>query len=92
MATLQVKKINDALYKALGARAALEHRSISQEIIRIVSNYLGAGVTSNEAATEAFLKLSGTWKDRSSTEKIIKDIRAARHTASRRKRMSHVFD
>ena len=40
MANLQVKSMDDQLYQALGKRAAMDQRSISQEVIFIIKDYL----------------------------------------------------
>ena len=40
MATLQVRSIDNQLYKALGRRAAQDNRSISQEVDAILQEYL----------------------------------------------------
>ena len=88
MATLQVKGIDDRLYKALGARASLNNRSISQEVITIIQECLSRPPADPRAATLAFLELSGSWKDERSAARIAADLRRARR--SRKKR--NVFD
>ena len=40
MATLNIKNLPDALYRKLKARAALQHRSIAQEVTHILSESL----------------------------------------------------
>ena len=40
MAVLNVKGIPDALYKALKRRAEEDHRSITQEVVYVLSRYL----------------------------------------------------
>ena len=40
MATLQVKGMDDRLYDALAARAAGENRSISQQVVTIIRDFL----------------------------------------------------
>ncbi len=40
MAVLQVRNMADDLYGALGRRAALDNRSISQEVVEIIEKYL----------------------------------------------------
>jgi plasmid stability protein len=88
MATLQVKGIDDQLYKALGARASMNNRSISQEVITIIQESLARPPADPRTATRAFLELSGSWKDERSAARIAADLRRARH--SRKKRS--VFD
>ena len=78
MATLQVRSIDNQLYKALGARAAMENRSISQEVIAILKDYLSRPSTKHGTMTEDFLQLCGTWQDDRPEEEIAAEIRNAR--------------
>ena len=91
MATLQVKGLDDALYKALGARASQENRSISQEVVRLIQTHL-ATPGKPEDATRAFLALAGSWVDKRSAAQIIRELRKHRHSGRRTKGSGHVFD
>ncbi len=42
MAVLNVKKVPEGLYKALKRRAQQEHRSMAQEVVYVLSQYLQA--------------------------------------------------
>jgi len=57
MATLQVRNIEDRLYKALAARAAQNNRSISQEVVTILQDHLAQPALSHEEATRRLLAL-----------------------------------
>ena len=83
MATLQVKGMDDDLYRALAARAAQEQRSISQQVKRIIQDHLAQRRGSAEETTAAFLKLCGTWNDGRSAKEIVDDIRRARRSGRR---------
>ncbi len=83
MATLQVKGFDEALYKALGARAKRENRSISQEVVKLVQDFLARPGGSAEEATHAFLELCGSWEDMRSSRQIAQDIRKSRRTSRR---------
>ncbi len=83
MATLQVKGFDEALYKALGARAKRENRSISQQVVKLVQDFLACPGGSAEEATRAFLELSGSWEDKRSSHQIAQDIRRSRRTGRR---------
>lgn len=77
MAVLQVRTIDDDLYEALGRRAAMDNRSISQEVITIIKDFLskpGAVAAPDDEA----LRLAGAWSDERSAETIAGSIRAAR--------------
>lgn len=92
MATLQVKGIDDRLYGALRARASMDNRSISQEVIAIVREYLARPSQDTRKANEAFLELVGTWQDDRSAEEIIDDIRGSRRSGQRFEAKPNVFD
>jgi plasmid stability protein len=82
MATLQVRSIDEQLYQALGKRAALDNRSISQEVIAILKEHLSQPVQ-HKNATEQFLDLCGSWEDDRDAEEIAQDIRQQRLSKTR---------
>ena len=84
MANLQVRAIDNGLYKALGKRAEMDNRSISQEVVMIIKEYLKKPASSGRSATDAFLELAGTWEDSRSADEIIKSIRKSRTAKSKR--------
>ena len=47
MATLNVKGLDDALYEKLKTRARQQHRSVAQEVTRILTETLSAKSTSS---------------------------------------------
>ncbi len=81
MAILQVRNMDDELYEILGRRAAMENRSISQEVIDILQRYLSAP-DHFKCPDDTALHLAGTWSDKRSEQDIAKDVR--RHRATRR--------
>ena len=83
MATLQVRSIDDQLYEALGRRASMDNRSISQEVTAMLREYLSTPKRRHEKATELFLELCGSWEDKRDLEEIVRDIRQARRTTTR---------
>jgi hypothetical protein len=84
MATLQVRDIDDRLYKYLKTSAKLKNRSISQEVITIIQDHLNNSQNPASNATKEFLSLSGAWKDDKSAEDIMKDIQNHRINSSTR--------
>ncbi len=80
MAVLQVRSMDDDLYGALGRRAAMENRSISQEVIEIVKRYLAVPRAVSAGADEDALRLAGSWNDPRSAGEIVDDLRKARAT------------
>ena len=83
MATLQVRSIDDQLYEALGRRAAMDNRSISQEVVAILKEYLSLPDSIHPRGTGSFLELCGSWKDDRSADEIISDIRSNRISDTR---------
>lgn len=83
MATLQVKGFDEALYKALGERAKRDNRSISQEVVKLIQDFLARPSGSAEEATRAFLALAGSWEDTRSARQIARDIRRAKDARDR---------
>lgn len=82
MANLQVKSIDDDLYESLGRRAAMENRSISQEVVSILKAYLSSPHPHNTHVNSRFLELCGTWQDSRSAEAIAEDIVSSRRAES----------
>ena len=80
MANLQIKGIDDNLYKRLKAMAASENRSVSQQVLYLVKSYLAKGKKIDEKKTSAqiLLELSGSWDDSRSSADIIEEIRKGR--------------
>ena len=89
MATLQVRSIDDQLYKMLGNLAAREQRSISQQVITILKSYLSNPENHAANATDEFLKL--TWDDSRKTKEIINDIMDRKSKPRFEKELSDVF-
>ena len=83
MAVLQVRNMDDGLYEALGRRAAMENRSISQQVVEIVQRYL-ASPKQFECADDAVLALAGSWEDERTAEEIVADIRKSRVQSTHR--------
>ncbi len=73
MARLNIKKIPDRLYRKLQARATKQHRSVSQEVIHILS-----AATENTAPL-SILDLQGLGK------KVWTKIDAAKHVNKERR-------
>ena len=91
MATLQVKGMDDRLYKAIGVRAAADKRSISQEVVFIIEEYLSRSAGDQRATTSAALELAGSWEDERVPRQIASDLRKARRTGKRFGKDGNVF-
>jgi len=80
MAVLQVRSMDDELYTALGRRAALDNRSISQEVISIIEKHLSEPLREFSKTDDEALKLAGSWDDPRSAQEIASTIRSSRTT------------
>jgi plasmid stability protein len=83
MATLQVRDIDDLLYTELKNRAREQHRSLSQEVVHIIEDYLSRPPEDSKTQTELFLQLAGSWQGSETAEEIMKSIRNGRVNSNR---------
>lgn len=85
MANLQVKGIDDDFYEDLKRLAAAENRSVSQQVMAILRNYLARGPAAEKAMTPAdvLLSLAGAWEDARGAEEIASELRAARRRSTK---------
>jgi hypothetical protein len=67
----------DDLYGALGRRASLDNRSISQEVIEIIKTYLATSHCRHSGDEEA-LQMAGSWDDSRSAAEIVSQLRSER--------------
>lgn len=92
MATLQVRDIDDRLYKLLKTSARMQNRSISQEVITIIQNYLNSDQKAVKNATLEFLSLNGAWVDERNADEIVEEIKNTRTESSRFGEDNGLFD
>ncbi len=80
MANLQIKGIKEELYEEIKKLAAADNRSIGQEILFLVKNYLARREQIRKLKTPAqvLLELAGSWEDDRSAEDTIAEIKTAR--------------
>jgi len=85
MANLQIKGMDDALYKNIKELAAMENRSVSQQIVFLAKEYLAKKKNLQVAKPPAriLLELSGSWDDDRTSEEIVEEIKGARHRKKR---------
>jgi hypothetical protein len=85
MANLQIKGIQDALYAEIKNIASAENRSVSQQILFLVKEYLARRKHFQALKTPAqvLLELSGSWEDEKSIEQIINEIKVARKNSGK---------
>lgn len=80
MANLQIKGIDDELYEQIKSLAVSENRSVSQQILFLVKDYLAKSARLSRTRTPAgvLLELSGSWEDGRSSEEIAREIKSGR--------------
>jgi len=84
MANLQIKKMDDDLYKELKMLAASENRSVSQQVLHYIRFFISRKkmLSSVKSPAQTLLSLSGSWLDSRDAESIVTEIRCARKNSS----------
>ncbi len=87
MANLQIKGIDDILYEELKKLASAENRSISQQTLFLIKDYLAKrqSVRALKTPTQVLLELAGSWEGKESAEEIITKIKKARRSSTKLK-------
>jgi hypothetical protein len=80
MANFQIKGIDDDLYHEIKNMAASQNRSVSQQVLMLIRNYLTKQhqIEVTKSPVQVLIDLSGSWDDSKSAEKIISDIKKER--------------
>jgi len=80
MANLQIKGVKEDLYEEIKRLAAAENRSVGQEMLFLVKEYLSRkGRMGNlKMPAQVLLELAGSWEDDKTAEEIVAEIRSAR--------------
>jgi predicted CopG family antitoxin len=83
MANLQIKNIQDDLYEEIKKLASAENRSVSQQVLFLVREYLAKRkhLTAAKSPAQVLLELSGSWEDDKNAEQIVKEIKSARKSS-----------
>ena len=92
MPNLQVKDIDKNLYTELKNVARRENRSVTQEVIHILSRYVANPQIFDQNPTREFLALSGAFEDTRSSDEIVAEIRKSRKNSERFKDSHGIFD
>ena len=87
MANLQIKGMDDAIYEELKKLAAAENRSVSQQTLFLIKDYLAKKQRLGALKTPAqvLLDLAGSWEGEESAEEIIAKIKKARKSSTKLK-------
>lgn len=90
MANLQIKNLDDRFYSQIKLLADSENRSISQQVIFLIKDYLAKknGIAGMRTPAQVLLDLSGSWHDEKEADDIISGIKGNR---SNSKKLSRGF-
>lgn len=85
MANLQIKGIQDELYTELKRLSAAENRSVSQQILFLVKEYLSKkkDLRTLKTPAQVLLEFSGSWEDDKKADQIIAEIKSARKNSKK---------
>lgn len=85
MANLQIKNMDESLYEEIKRAASAENRSVSQQVLTLIRDYLAKRkqVSKLKSPAQVLLELSGTWEDERSAEEIVRDIKKARRNSKK---------
>ena len=88
MANLQIKGIEDNLYKKIKKMAASENRSVSQQVLSLIKEYIArkGKIQSLKPPAQVLLELSGSWEDNRSADKIVSEIKRGRKNSKKLKK------
>ena len=85
MANLQIKNIDEDLYEEIKRAASAENRSVSQQVLTLIRDYLAKRnqVSKLKTPGQVLLELSGTWGDERSAEEIVQDMKKSRRNSKK---------
>ena len=88
MANLQIKNVADDLYEEIKKLASAENRSISQQVLFLVKEYLAKRkhLTAAKSPAQVLLELSGSWEDDRNAEQIVREIKSSRKSSRKLKK------
>jgi len=85
MANLQIKNMDEDLYEEIKRTASAENRSVSQQVLTLIRDYLAkrSQVSKLKTPAQVLLELSGTWEDERSAEEIVQGIKKSRKNSKK---------
>jgi predicted CopG family antitoxin len=87
MANLQIKGIDDDIYAELKKLAAAENRSVSQQTLFLIKDYLAKKqlLRTLKTPVQTLLEMAGSWEGEENAEEIIAKIKKARKSSTKLK-------
>jgi predicted CopG family antitoxin len=87
MANLQIKGIDEEIYAELKKLAAAENRSVSQQTLFLIKDYLAKKqpLRTLKTPVQTLLEMAGSWEGEESAKEIIAKIKKARKSSTKLK-------
>jgi hypothetical protein len=88
MANLQIKGVHDELYEEIKKVAEAENRSVSQQVLFLIRDYLTRRreLQTSKCPADVLLGLSGSWEDDREPGEIVAEVKAARKNSKKLRR------
>jgi hypothetical protein len=85
MANLQIKGVHDELYEEIKKVAEAENRSVSQQVLFLIKDFLARRreLKTLRWPADVLLELSGSWEDDREPGVIVAEIKAARKNSKK---------
>ena len=80
MPTFRITGIDEDLYEEIKELAVEGNRSVGQQVLFMIKDYLAKKhlLSKTKTSAQVLLELSGSWQDERSAEEIVQDIKKAR--------------
>ncbi len=85
MANLQIKGIKDEFYAQIKALADSENRSISQQVLFLIKEYIAKekSIKKTNTPAQVLLELTGSWADTKKAEEIVAELKRNRKNSNK---------
>jgi hypothetical protein len=78
MPNLQIKGMDEELYEGIKRVAAMENRSMSQQVVHLIKEHLCKRPGAKRSSAVSLLALSGSWEDERGAGEIVQEMRSSR--------------
>jgi plasmid stability protein len=85
MANLQIKNMDDDFYRQIKLLADAENRSVSQQVIFLIKEYLAKqkAIVKAQTPAQVLLDLAGSWDEGTEAEQIVQRIKEKRSNSKK---------
>jgi hypothetical protein len=87
MANLQIKTIKDGFYKQIKLLSYSKNRSVSQQVLHLLRDYMAKqkSIAHVKTPAQVLLDLCGSWDDPADADQIIVDLKSGRVNSKKMK-------